>query len=90
MCTWPLSCPCKLKAHEDRRARPRRESEHNEARKVRNDRRNVFDQDGLDTRAALAAEFRLGTRTLASGEALRGAQTFAQGAGRHGSFGPAR
>jgi len=57
---------------------------------LRNDRRNVFDQDGLDTRAALAAEFKLGTRTLASGEALRGARTFAQGAGRHGSFGPAR
>jgi len=56
---------------------------------LRNDRRNVFDQDGLDTRAALAAEFTLGTRTLASGEALRGAQTFAQGVGRHGSFGSA-
>jgi hypothetical protein len=45
MCTWPLSCPCKLKAHEDRRALPRREEappapdEHKEVRKVRKDRR---------------------------------------------------
>lgn len=55
---------------------------------LRNDRQNVFDQDGLGTHDALAAEFSLGMRTLASGEALRGAQTFAQGAGRHGAFGP--
>ena len=43
MCTWPLSCPCKLKAHEDRRARARREGEHgdehSEMSKVRKDRR---------------------------------------------------
>ena len=52
---------------------------------LRNDRRNVFGQDGLDTRAALAAEFELGMRTLASGESLRGAQAFTQGAGRHGA-----
>ena len=57
---------------------------------LRNDRQNVFDQDGLGARDALAAEFGLGMRTLASGEALRGAQTFAEGAGRHGAFGPAR
>jgi hypothetical protein len=25
LCTWPRSCPCTLKWHEDRRARPRRE-----------------------------------------------------------------
>ncbi len=55
---------------------------------LRNDRRNVFDQDELPTRAALAAEFELGMRTLASGEALRGAQTFTAGVGRHGAFGP--
>ena len=57
---------------------------------LRNDRQNVFDQDGLGARDALAAEFGLGMRTLASGEALRGAQTFAEGTGRHGAFGPAR
>ena len=57
---------------------------------LRNDRRNVLDQDGLSARDALAAEFALGMRTLQSGEALRGAQTFAQGAGRHGAFGPAQ
>lgn len=39
MCTWPLSCPCKLKTHDDRRARPRREGEHNDVRKVRKERR---------------------------------------------------
>jgi len=41
MCTWPLSCPCKLKTHEDRRARPRRDQadEHKEVRKVRKERR---------------------------------------------------
>ena len=53
---------------------------------LRNDRKNVFEQDGRDTRAALANEFELGMRTLASGEASRGAQTFAQGTGRHGTF----
>jgi len=55
---------------------------------LRNDRQNVFDQHGHNAHAALAAEFSLGMRTLASGEALRGAQTFTQGAGRHGAFGP--
>lgn len=40
MCTWPLSCPCKLKTHEDRRASPRREmGEHKEVSKVRKERR---------------------------------------------------
>ncbi len=41
MCTWPLSCPCKLKTHDDRRARPRREEgdEQKEMRKVRKERR---------------------------------------------------
>ena len=57
---------------------------------LRNDRKNVFDQDGRDTRAALADEFALGMQTLASGEATRGAQTFAQGTGRHGAFGQPR
>ena len=41
MCTWPLSCPCKLKSHEDRRARPRREDERNEVRKVLKERRTA-------------------------------------------------
>jgi enoyl-CoA hydratase len=57
---------------------------------LRNDRRSVFDQDGLRAREALAAEFALGLKTLASGESSRGAQSFAQGTGRHGAFGPAR
>src|SRR5689334_19258830 len=34
MCTWPLSCPCKLKFHEDRRVRPRRGNGHSVPNKV--------------------------------------------------------
>jgi len=40
MCTWPLSCPCRLKVHEDRRARPRREKEPGEMTKPRKERRH--------------------------------------------------
>ena len=39
MCTWPLSCPCKLKMHNDRRARPQREPERAEAVKTQKVRR---------------------------------------------------
>jgi enoyl-CoA hydratase len=35
---------------------------------------------------ALRRETQLGTEVLRSGETLRGAQRFAGGAGRHGSF----
>ncbi len=38
MCTWPLSCPCKLKSHDDRRARPRQKGERDEVRQVREER----------------------------------------------------
>ena len=38
MCTWPLSCPCKLNVHNDRRARPRRDDEPSQP-KTRKDRR---------------------------------------------------
>ena len=41
MCTWPLSCPCKLKLHRDRRARPRREEEPGELQKASKDRRQT-------------------------------------------------
>jgi hypothetical protein len=42
MCTWPLSCPCKLKAHDDRRARPRREDgTPGELKKARKERRQT-------------------------------------------------
>jgi enoyl-CoA hydratase len=40
----------------------------------------------LPLEAALENEFRRGRATLASGEALAGAQRFAQGTGRHGEF----
>jgi len=36
---------------------------------------------------ALALETRLGLATIASGETVAGARRFADGAGRHGTFG---
>ena len=51
---------------------------------LRNDRRSAYEQFGLGLDAALAHEFILGQQTLASGEAARGAQRFASGAGRGG------
>jgi hypothetical protein len=41
MCTWPLSCPCKLKTHDDRRVRPRRDEEPGELEKASKDRRQT-------------------------------------------------
>ncbi|WP_026341170.1 crotonase/enoyl-CoA hydratase family protein [Actinomadura atramentaria] len=52
---------------------------------LREDRASVLDQWGLDESAALAAEWRHGETSLAA-DALDGAQRFASGAGRHGSF----
>ncbi|KNZ31669.1 MAG: enoyl-CoA hydratase [Methylibium sp. NZG] len=54
---------------------------------LRNDRASVYRQHGLDERDALAQEFALGLETVASGETVRGASSFAAGAGRHGAFG---
>jgi enoyl-CoA hydratase len=51
---------------------------------MRSDRRSLYDAAGLDETAALASEFAHGSTVLA--EALRGAQRFAGGAGRGGSF----
>ena len=53
---------------------------------LRNDRASVAAQHGLPLRDALAQEFALGLHTLRSGESLSGAERFAQGLGRHGSF----
>ncbi len=53
---------------------------------MRNDRRSLYEQDGLDLPSALARETELGFRSLASGEALAGARAFAEGKGRHGAF----
>lgn len=56
---------------------------------LRNDRRSLLGQWGLDEDAALTAEARLGRATIASGETAEGALRFAGGAGRHGgSVGP--
>ena len=56
---------------------------------MRNDRASVYAQHGLSMREALANEFALGLRSLASGESVEGAQRFSDGTGRHGTFGPA-
>jgi enoyl-CoA hydratase len=52
---------------------------------MRNDRRSLLDQWGLDEPAALVREAELGRDTVASGEAADGAVRFASGAGRHGT-----
>ena len=54
---------------------------------MRNDRRSTREQAGKPFAAALAQEFALGMRTLASGESVEGARRFASGTGRHGNFG---
>jgi enoyl-CoA hydratase len=52
---------------------------------LRNDRRSLLDQWGLEENAALVREAELGRLTIASGESLQGASRFASGDGRHGS-----
>ena len=52
---------------------------------LRGDRASVLDSEGLDERAAMAAEFARGQAALA-GESAAGAARFASGAGRHGAF----
>ena len=53
---------------------------------LREDRLSAYEQAGLSLESALRNEFCHGWRVLESGESLSGAQRFAQGAGRHGSF----
>lgn len=53
---------------------------------LRNDRRSAYEQFGLGMEQALLHEFRLGMETIMSSETLAGAQRFAGGTGRHGSF----
>ena len=53
---------------------------------LRSDRRSSYEQWDLALDQALLNEYRLGLATIASGETLEGAQRFAAGAGRHGSF----
>ncbi|MGW2043263.1 crotonase/enoyl-CoA hydratase family protein [Streptomyces virginiae] len=53
---------------------------------LRHDRLSVREQHGLGEREALAAEYRHGLVPLTTGETRAGADRFAAGAGRHGSF----
>ncbi|MFF3676362.1 crotonase/enoyl-CoA hydratase family protein [Streptomyces sp. NPDC002120] len=53
---------------------------------LRHDRLSVREQHGLGEAEALAAEYRHGLVPLAAGETQAGADRFAGGAGRHGSF----
>jgi enoyl-CoA hydratase len=53
---------------------------------MREDRKSVYEQSGLELAAALANEFVHGGHTLASGETQQGAARFASGKGRGGSF----
>jgi enoyl-CoA hydratase len=53
---------------------------------MRSDRRSAYEQIGRPLEQALRAETRLGAEVIRSGETLAGAERFARGAGRHGSF----
>ncbi|MBU2550198.1 MAG: crotonase/enoyl-CoA hydratase family protein [Proteobacteria bacterium] len=50
------------------------------------DRRSTYEAWDLPFEAAMRNEFRLGLKTMESGETLEGAARFTGGAGRHGSF----
>lgn len=53
---------------------------------MRNDRLSSYQQFGTDLADAMANEFNLGLKTIASGEHLEGSKAFSQGKGKHGSF----
>ncbi|MDP9068692.1 MAG: crotonase/enoyl-CoA hydratase family protein [Actinomycetota bacterium] len=53
---------------------------------MRADRRSLLSQWGLSLRDAMTAEFSGGVEASASGETQAGAERFAAGRGRHGSF----
>jgi enoyl-CoA hydratase/carnithine racemase len=53
---------------------------------VRSDRRSAHESVGVRLPAALRRECQLGAATFNTGESLAGAQRFASGAGRHGTF----
>lgn len=52
---------------------------------LRNDRLSAIEQWTLDEESAMRNEWRRGRDSIASGESLAGATSFAAGAGRHGS-----
>ncbi len=53
---------------------------------MRNDRLSAYQQFGMDLKDAIANEFDLGVKTLASGEYMEGSTAFTQGKGKHGRF----
>src|SRR5262249_60297982 len=53
---------------------------------LRSDRISSYRQWNLDFNDALVEETRLGLEVVGSGDTVAGAQRFAAGAGRHGSF----
>ena len=53
---------------------------------VRSDRRSAHESVGARLPTALRREYQLGAATFNTGESLAGAQRFASGAGRHGTF----
>jgi enoyl-CoA hydratase len=55
---------------------------------LRSDRRSAYEQWDLPLEDALRRETELGLEVIRSGETRAGAQRFAGGAGRHGSFDP--
>jgi enoyl-CoA hydratase len=50
------------------------------------DRRSAYEGMDLPMEEAMREEFRIGLKTIQSGESLEGAQRFAGGEGRHGAF----
>jgi enoyl-CoA hydratase len=53
---------------------------------MRSDRRSAIEQWGLSEDDAMRRELELGIETIESGETVSGAQSFREGAGRHGTF----
>ncbi len=53
---------------------------------MRGDRRSAIDQWGMSEDDAMRNELRIGVDTIESGETVRGATRFRDGAGRHGTF----
>jgi enoyl-CoA hydratase len=53
---------------------------------MRTDRRSAYQQWNLPLKEAMANEFRLGLRTIQSGETAGNVRRFVEGEGRHGKF----
>ena len=53
---------------------------------MRGDRQSAYESLGVPLAQAIAREFKIGTVSLASGEAMSGASAFAGGKGRRGGF----